>query len=59
MCIRDSNNYGLGLAIFQLLAIPAGLCYYGARKSVPADIQAVRQTLQERAATAVHIESAT
>lgn len=53
------NNYGLGLAIFQLLAIPAGLCYYGARKSVPADIQAVRQTLQERAATAVHIESTT
>ncbi|MCB8985123.1 MAG: MFS transporter [Ardenticatenaceae bacterium] len=47
------DNYAWGLALFQLFAIPAGLCYYGARKTIPADIDAVRHTLQQRAATAV------
>jgi len=50
------DNYAWGLALFQLFAIPAGLCYYGGRKAIPADIQAVRETLRQRAATAVHLQ---
>ncbi|MFO7681502.1 MAG: MFS transporter [Chloroflexota bacterium] len=52
-------NFAIGLALFQLLVIPAALCYYGAGKTVPADIQAVKTTLRQRAKTAVipHKES--
>jgi len=53
------DNYAWGLAVFQLFAIPAGLCYYGARKIIPADIRAVRETLQQRAATAVPLAKET
>jgi MFS family permease len=41
-------NFSIGLALFQLLVIPAGLCYYFASKTVPADITAVKQTLTSR-----------
>lgn len=53
------DNFAWGLALFQLFAIPAGLCYYGARKTIPADMQAVRETLQQRAATAVRPQKGT
>jgi MFS transporter, Spinster family, sphingosine-1-phosphate transporter len=43
------NNYAVGLAIFQIIAIPAGLCYLGVRRHVASDMARVRQTLTERA----------
>jgi len=46
-------NFSIGLALFQLLVIPAGLCYYGASKTVSADIKAVKQTLAARAQRAI------
>jgi MFS family permease len=45
------DNYAVGLALFQLLVIPAGLCYFGASKAVPQDIAIVRQILMARAGT--------
>ncbi|MBK8986038.1 MAG: MFS transporter [Chloroflexi bacterium] len=51
--VSPPDNYAWGLSLFQLFAIPAGLCYYGARRAIPTDIHKVRQTLQERAITAV------
>lgn len=47
-------NFSIGLALFQLLVIPAALCYYGASKTVPADIEAVKQTLSARTQKAIH-----
>lgn len=46
-------NFSIGLAFFQLLVIPAGLCYYGASKTVPGDIAIVKQTLANRARRAI------
>jgi MFS family permease len=46
-------NFSMGLALFQLLVIPAGLCYYGASKTVPADIEAVKHTLTARTQRAI------
>ncbi|NHZ72643.1 MAG: MFS transporter [Aquificales bacterium] len=46
-------HFSIGLALFQLLVIPAGLCYYGASKTVPADIETVRQTLAARTQRAI------
>jgi MFS family permease len=46
-------NFSIGLALFQLLVIPAGLCYYFASKTVPADIEAVKQTLSARTRRAI------
>ena len=43
------NNYAIGLAIFQIVAIPAGLCYFGLRKHIATDMARVRQTLTDRA----------
>ncbi len=42
-------NYSIGLVCFQLLVIPAGVCYHLAGKSVAADITAVRHILTTRA----------
>lgn len=42
-------NYALGLALFQLLFIPAGLAYYQLSKTTRHDIAWVKQTLAERA----------
>lgn len=41
--------YVVGLALFQLMLIPAGLSYYRLSKTAPADTTQVRQTLAERA----------
>ncbi|MCG3208941.1 MAG: hypothetical protein FOGNACKC_02554 [Anaerolineae bacterium] len=44
-------NYVVGLAVFQLLFIPAGWCYYKLTQASAADTTAVRQTLARRAET--------
>jgi MFS transporter, Spinster family, sphingosine-1-phosphate transporter len=43
------DNYALGLALFQIVAIPAGVCYLGLRRHVASDMARVRQTLTRRA----------
>jgi MFS transporter, Spinster family, sphingosine-1-phosphate transporter len=43
------DNYAIGLALFQIVAIPAGLCYLGLRRHVVNDMVRVRQILTERA----------
>jgi MFS family permease len=49
------QNYAVGLALFQIVVIPAGLCYYWASRSVPGDIQAVKQTLAQRAKATISV----
>ncbi|MBE2197982.1 MAG: hypothetical protein IAE79_05180 [Anaerolinea sp.] len=46
-------NYAIGLALFQAFVIPAIICYGFARKTVPADVEQMRQTLRRYAETAV------
>lgn len=48
--LAPPDNYAVGLALFQILVIPAGLCYLGASRAVPYDIVRVRQILVDRAA---------
>ena len=48
--LAPPHNYAAGLALFQLLVIPAALCYLGASRVIPHDIARVRQTLVDRAA---------
>ncbi|MCB8944124.1 MAG: MFS transporter [Ardenticatenaceae bacterium] len=43
------TNYAIGLSLFQLIVIPAGLCYIFIARTAPQDSAAVRQTLSERA----------
>ena len=43
------TNYAIALSLFQLVVIPAGLCYIFIAKSAPQDIAAVKQILRERA----------
>lgn len=42
-------NYALGLALFQLVFIPAGWCYYRLSKTAAGDIAEVKQLLAKRA----------
>ncbi len=42
-------NLALGLSLFQVFFLPTGWCYWKASKTCPADIEAVRRTLRERA----------
>jgi hypothetical protein len=42
------NNYALTLALFQLLVIPAALCYVVVSRSLPQDIKEMRETLISR-----------
>lgn len=44
------TNYALGLTIFQLFFIPAGLCFWFAARSTPRDAAGVQATLEQRAA---------
>ncbi len=46
-------NYAVGLALFQLVLIPAGLSYYQLSKTAPKDMAEVRQVLTERAKLAL------
>ena len=41
-------NFALVMSIFQLLMLPAGICYYQLVKTTPDDIITVRQTLHAR-----------
>lgn len=43
------TNYAFGLSLFQLIVIPAGLCYLVIARTAPADIVAVKQLLTQRA----------
>lgn len=43
-------NYALGLSLFQLFFIPAGLCFWLAARTAAHDIAAVQTTLRRRAA---------
>lgn len=43
------TNYAFGLSLFQLIVIPAGLCYLVIARTAPADIAAVKQLLTQRA----------
>jgi MFS family permease len=54
--LAPPDNYAVGLALFQILVIPAGLCYLGASRVIPHDIARVRQTLLDRAAPYVEQE---
>jgi MFS family permease len=42
-------NYAVALALFQLIFIPAGFCYYQLSKTTAQDIGDMRRTLAERA----------
>jgi len=46
----EPSNYAIGLSLFQLFFIPAGLCFWLASRSAPHDAAAVERTLRERAA---------
>jgi MFS family permease len=45
-------NYALGLALFQLFFVPAGIMYWLASRTSPADIDSVSRLLRDRAAAA-------
>ncbi len=44
------TNYALGLSLFQLFFIPAGLCFWLAARTTPQDAADVESTLRSRAA---------
>jgi MFS family permease len=48
------SNYAIGLTLFQLFFLPAGLCFWLAARSTPHDSAAMQATLRSRAA---HAES--
>ena len=43
------TNYAIGLTLFQLIVIPAGLCFIFIARTAPADIATIKQTLSQRA----------
>jgi MFS family permease len=43
------TNYAVGLSLFQLIVIPAGLCYVVIARTAPGDIAAVKRLLVQRA----------
>ena len=51
--LPSPTNYALGLSLFQLFFIPAGLCFWLAARTTPRDIAAVQETLRSRAARAL------
>ncbi len=46
--VAPPTNYAIGLTLFQLFFLPAGLCFWLAARTAPHDIAAVQATLQER-----------
>lgn len=56
LMIDAPDNYAITLALFQLVVIPAALCYYRVSKTISQDITAVSQTLADRA-TSSQIQS--
>lgn len=51
--LGEPGNYALGLSLFQLFFIPAGLCFWLASRSAPDDAAAVERTLRERVSSFV------
>ena len=51
--LPSPTNYALGLSLFQLFFIPAGLCFWLASRTAPQDVASVQATLRERAARAL------
>ncbi len=48
--IATPTNYALGLTLFQLFFLPAGLCFWFAARTTPQDAREVQETLHRRAA---------
>ncbi len=48
--VLPPTNYALGLSLFQLFFIPAGLCFWLAARTTPQDAAAVQETLRSRVA---------
>ena len=48
--VPSPTNYALGLSIFQLFFIPAGICFWLASRTAPEDGAAVQATLRRRVA---------
>lgn len=46
--LATPTNYAVGLSIFQLFFIPAGLCFWLAARTAPRDRAAMQATLRER-----------
>lgn len=51
--IPAPDNYAIGLTLFQLFFLPAGLCFWLAARSTPQDIAQMQATLSSRAAQAL------
>lgn len=51
--LPSPTNYALGLSLFQLFFVPAGICFWLAARTAPVDAAAVRMTLRSRAAKGV------
>ncbi len=49
------TNYALGLSVFQLFFIPAGLCFWLAARTTPEEAAQVRRALEARAASRVEL----
>jgi MFS transporter, Spinster family, sphingosine-1-phosphate transporter len=43
------TNYAIGLSAFQIVVIPACLCYFGVAKAIQKDRKTIQQTLKKRA----------
>lgn len=47
--VGQPDNFAWGLALFQLLVLPAAYCYWRLRQTLPGDLQTVRDELTRRA----------
>ncbi|MBV9788855.1 MAG: MFS transporter [Chloroflexi bacterium] len=60
--IPTPDNYAIGLTLFQLFFLPAGLCFWLAARSTPHDVAQMQATLRDRAAQSIvspHADQAT
>jgi hypothetical protein len=46
--VAPPTNYAIGLTLFQLFFLPAGLCFWLAARTTPHDVAAVQAALQRR-----------
>ena len=51
--VAAPTNYALGLSLFQLFFVPAGLCFWLAARTAPRDTATVQRALRQRAAVSV------
>ncbi len=47
--LPEPDNYAVGLSLFQILVLPAAICYLFLQKYIASDKQAIAQTLTKRA----------